>query len=198
MAGGRSGRSRSDERRRADAAGRHRRLHGLLRVHFSRDSRRQPVSSREPAAAELQTRADRLSRPQLVDRRSAGRRSNRPSGQIKGADDASRCSARPRDSITRPKSAFCRIAATRSGIRFRLTKPSGHIFGLCLVNDWSARDIQAWEYQPLGPFLSKNFATTLSPWVVTLEALAPFRTPLSLGRRTIRARSPISRPPQMR
>src|ERR671933_203055 len=52
-----------------------------------------------------------------------------------------------------------------------------HIFGLCLINDWSARDIQAWEYQPLGPFLSKSFATTVSPWVVTMEALAPFRVP---------------------
>jgi fumarylacetoacetase len=52
-----------------------------------------------------------------------------------------------------------------------------HVFGLCLLNDWSARDLQAWEYQPLGPFLSKNFATTLSPWIVTLEALAPFRVP---------------------
>ncbi|MEO5858101.1 MAG: fumarylacetoacetase [Pyrinomonadaceae bacterium] len=52
-----------------------------------------------------------------------------------------------------------------------------HIFGMCLVNDWSARDIQAWEYQPLGPFLAKNFATTISPFVVTMEALAPFRTP---------------------
>jgi len=51
-----------------------------------------------------------------------------------------------------------------------------HIFGLCLVNDWSARDMQAWEYQPLGPFLAKNFATTVSPFVVTMEALAPFRT----------------------
>ena len=50
------------------------------------------------------------------------------------------------------------------------------IFGLCLLNDWSARDIQAWEYQPLGPFLSKSFATSLSPWVVSREALAPFRT----------------------
>lgn len=50
-----------------------------------------------------------------------------------------------------------------------------HIFGLCLVNDWSARDIQAWEYQPLGPFLAKNFATSVSPFVVTMEALAPFR-----------------------
>ena len=53
-----------------------------------------------------------------------------------------------------------------------------HVFGLCLLNDWSARDIQAWEYQPLGPFLSKNFATHLSPWVVTMEALAPYRTAL--------------------
>ncbi len=52
-----------------------------------------------------------------------------------------------------------------------------HIFGFCLVNDWSARDIQAWEYQPLGPFLGKSFATSISPWVVTLEALAPFRAP---------------------
>jgi fumarylacetoacetase len=51
-----------------------------------------------------------------------------------------------------------------------------HIFGICLVNDWSARDIQAWEYQPLGPFLGKSFATSLSPWVVTMEALAPFRS----------------------
>jgi fumarylacetoacetase len=53
----------------------------------------------------------------------------------------------------------------------------GHVFGLCIVNDWSARDIQSWEYQPLGPFLSKSFATTVSPWVVTLDALAPFRVP---------------------
>jgi fumarylacetoacetase len=52
-----------------------------------------------------------------------------------------------------------------------------HIFGLCLVNDWSARDIQKWEYQPLGPFLAKNFATTISPYVVALEALEPFRCP---------------------
>ena len=50
-----------------------------------------------------------------------------------------------------------------------------HIFGYCLVNDWSARDIQSWEYQPLGPFLAKNFATTISPWVVTAEAVEPYR-----------------------
>jgi fumarylacetoacetase len=53
-----------------------------------------------------------------------------------------------------------------------------HIAGYCLLNDWSARDLQAWEYQPLGPFLAKNFLTSVSPWVVTAEALAPFRRPL--------------------
>ena len=57
-----------------------------------------------------------------------------------------------------------------------VAKASKHIFGFCLLNDWSARDIQAWEYQPLGPFLGKNFATTVSSWVVTAEALAPFHT----------------------
>jgi fumarylacetoacetase len=50
-----------------------------------------------------------------------------------------------------------------------------HVFGLCLVNDWSARDVQRWEYVPLGPFLAKNFLTTISPWIVSLEALAPVR-----------------------
>jgi fumarylacetoacetase len=57
-----------------------------------------------------------------------------------------------------------------------ISEAEDHIFGVSLVNDWSARDIQAWEYQPLGPFLAKNFATTISPYVVTMEALAPFRT----------------------
>ena len=56
-----------------------------------------------------------------------------------------------------------------------IEEANDHIFGLCLVNDWSARDIQQWEYQPLGPFLAKSFATTISPWVVTLDALEPFR-----------------------
>ena len=53
-----------------------------------------------------------------------------------------------------------------------------HIAGYCLLNDWSARDLQAWEYQPLGPFLSKNFLTSISPWIVSADALAPFRTPM--------------------
>jgi len=63
------------------------------------------------------------------------------------------------------------------GCPVSIEQAEDHIFGLCLLNDWSARDIQAWEYQPLGPFLAKNFATTLSPWIVTLEALEPFRVP---------------------
>lgn len=63
------------------------------------------------------------------------------------------------------------------GSAIPLADAEKHIAGLVLVNDWSARDLQSWEYQPLGPFLAKNFATTVSPWVVTLDALAPFRAP---------------------
>jgi fumarylacetoacetase len=63
------------------------------------------------------------------------------------------------------------------GTRIPVAAAESHVFGLCLLNDWSAREIQAWEYQPLGPFLAKNFATTISPWIVTMEALAPFRLP---------------------
>ncbi|WP_449124480.1 fumarylacetoacetase [Pseudomonas viridiflava] len=62
------------------------------------------------------------------------------------------------------------------GEAIEIGQASEHIAGFCLLNDWSARDIQAWEYQPLGPFLSKSFATTISPWVVTAEALEPFRS----------------------
>ncbi len=62
------------------------------------------------------------------------------------------------------------------GQRVEIDQAEKHIFGFCILNDWSARDIQAWEYVPLGPFLSKNFASTISPWVITQEALAPFRT----------------------
>jgi fumarylacetoacetase len=58
-----------------------------------------------------------------------------------------------------------------------IAEAEDHFFGLCLLNDWSARDIQRWETQPLGPFLSKSFATTISPWVITMEALEPFRVP---------------------
>jgi fumarylacetoacetase len=67
-------------------------------------------------------------------------------------------------------------AGNRLGESISIADAEEQIFGICLLNDWSARDVQAWEYQPLGPFLGKNFATSLSPWVVTMEALAPFRT----------------------
>jgi len=62
------------------------------------------------------------------------------------------------------------------GTSIPIKQAEEHLFGICLLNDWSARDIQAWEYQPLGPFLAKSFTTSLSPWVVTTEALTPFRT----------------------
>ncbi|SPB17762.1 fumarylacetoacetase [Caballeronia novacaledonica] len=62
------------------------------------------------------------------------------------------------------------------GERIPVASAEDHVFGLCLLNDWSARDIQAWESTPLGPFLAKSFATTLSPWIVTMDALAPYRT----------------------
>ncbi|MFZ2493420.1 MAG: fumarylacetoacetase [Thermoanaerobaculia bacterium] len=65
------------------------------------------------------------------------------------------------------------------GERVSIDEAASRIFGFCLVNDWSARDVQTWEYQPLGPFLAKNFATSISPWVVTREALEPFRVALA-------------------
>jgi fumarylacetoacetase len=68
-------------------------------------------------------------------------------------------------------------AGNTLGEAIAIDDAESRLFGLCLVNDWSARDIQTWEYQPLGPFLAKNFATTVSPWIVTLDALAPFRAP---------------------
>ena len=68
-------------------------------------------------------------------------------------------------------------AGNAPGEPIPIAQASAHIVGLCLLNDWSARDLQAWEYQPLGPFLAKSFHTTVSPWVVTAEALAPYRIP---------------------
>ena len=68
-------------------------------------------------------------------------------------------------------------AGNASGEPIDIADAEDHVFGIVLLNDWSARDIQGWEYQPLGPFLSKNFASTISPWIVTTEALAPYRVP---------------------
>jgi fumarylacetoacetase len=71
--------------------------------------------------------------------------------------------------------AFITTDVNKLGKRISIDKAEDYIFGLVLFNDWSARDIQAWEYAPLGPFLGKNFASTISPWIVTLDALEPFR-----------------------
>jgi fumarylacetoacetase len=76
------------------------------------------------------------------------------------------------------ETAFFIGPANALGEPVPIDRATDHIFGLVLMNDWSARDVQAWEYQPLGPFLAKNFCTSISPWVVMLEALEPFRKPL--------------------
>jgi fumarylacetoacetase len=101
----------------------------------------------------------------------------RPSGQLK--DDAAPA---PVLGPTKGLDYECEVGAFVAngnplGTPVPLADAERHLFGLCLLNDWSARDVQRWEYQPLGPFLAKNFATTISPWVVTMEALAPFRVP---------------------
>ena len=101
----------------------------------------------------------------------------RPSGQLKDDD-----SPTPTVGPTRALDYECEVGivigpGNARGTSIPLASAAEHIFGYCLVNDWSARDIQRWEYQPLGPFLSKSFATTVSPWIVTAEALIPFRAP---------------------
>ena len=104
----------------------------------------------------------------------------RPSGQTKAADASA-----PTVGPTRALDYEAEIGmfvgvGTRLGEPVAIDDAESHLFGVCLVNDWSARDIQTWEYQPLGPFLSKSFATSISPWVVTVDALAPFRVPPSV------------------
>jgi len=103
----------------------------------------------------------------------------RPSGQLKPAS-----AMEPHFAPSRRMDYEVEIGAfigvgNEMGEPIPIAQVPDHIFGLCLVNDWSARDIQGWEYQPLGPFLAKSFATTVSPWIVTAEALAPFRVPAS-------------------
>lgn len=68
--------------------------------------------------------------------------------------------------------------SNKLGEPVKIVNAADHIFGFCLLNDWSARDIQVWEYVPLGPFNAKNFATTISPWIITAEALQPFKVKL--------------------
>src|SRR5205823_6186676 len=102
----------------------------------------------------------------------------RPRGQVK-PPDASAPTFGPAKSLDYELEMAFPIGPGNSlGQPVPIDRAVDHIFGLVLMNDWSARDIQAWEYQPLGPFLAKNFCTSISPWVVTLEALEPFRRPL--------------------
>jgi fumarylacetoacetase len=99
----------------------------------------------------------------------------RPRGQVKAADaDTPALLPSARLDFELELGAFV-ARPNAAGAPIAMAAAEDHLFGLTLFNDWSARDIQAWEYQPLGPFLSKNFASTVSPWMVTLDALAPFR-----------------------
>ena len=101
----------------------------------------------------------------------------RPCGQLKGPNDETpRLAPTQRLDMELEMGIFIG-GPNAMGQPIPIGEAEDHVFGLALFNDWSARDIQAWEYQPLGPFLSKNFASTVSPWIVTIEALAPFRRP---------------------
>lgn len=99
----------------------------------------------------------------------------RPQGQLMGPGDAApRLAPTQRLDFELELGLFIGRGNT-IGRPIPMDEAEAHLFGVVLFNDWSARDIQAWEYQPLGPFLSKNFASSISPWIVTMEALAPFR-----------------------
>ncbi len=102
----------------------------------------------------------------------------RPQGQIKPPDAAAPVFGPTKSLDYELEMAFLIGPGNSLGQAVPIDQALDHIFGFVLMNDWSARDIQAWEYQPLGPFLAKNFCTSISPWVVTLEALEPFRKPL--------------------
>jgi fumarylacetoacetase len=107
----------------------------------------------------------------------SGAEIQRPCGQTKAADAAAPSFGPSRSLDYELEVGFFVGRGNALGEAVPIAEAESHIFGLCLMNDWSARDVQAWEYQPLGPFLAKNFATTISPWVVTLDALEPFRAP---------------------
>lgn len=109
--------------------------------------------------------------------RPSGEPVRRPSGQSKGPDDAAPSfGPTARLDFELELGIWCG-PGNALGTPIPIGEAPGHIAGYCLLNDWSARDLQTWEYQPLGPFLAKSFATTISPWIVTPEALAPFRVP---------------------
>ena len=101
----------------------------------------------------------------------------RPSGQLKDPKNDTPTFGPSRSLDYEMELGFVVASGNPMGRPVPISEAEAHLFGLCLVNDWSARDVQSWEYQPLGPFLAKNFATTMSPWIVTLDALEPFRVP---------------------
>ena len=105
----------------------------------------------------------------------SGHAFHRPHGQLK-APNADTPTLKPSTRLDYELEVGIYIARGNPlGQPIKLDDAENHVFGLSLLNDWSARDIQAWEYQPLGPFLSKSFASTVSPWIVTMEALVPYR-----------------------
>ncbi|MGE3163107.1 MAG: fumarylacetoacetase, partial [Burkholderiales bacterium] len=101
----------------------------------------------------------------------------RPNGQTKAPEAAAPVFGPCRRLDYEVELGFVIGPGNRLGKSIPIGRALDHVFGVVLLNDWSARDVQAWEYQPLGPFLAKSFATTISPWIVTLEALEPFRCP---------------------
>ncbi|MBJ6109385.1 fumarylacetoacetase [Hymenobacter sp. BT523] len=107
----------------------------------------------------------------------SGTNIRRPNGQRKAPDEAAPTFGPSRQLDFELEMAFVVGTGTELGSTVPLAEAEEHIFGLCLFNDWSARDLQSWEYVPLGPFLGKNFGSSVAPWVVTLDALEPFRTP---------------------
>jgi fumarylacetoacetase len=108
----------------------------------------------------------------------SGQRFRRPLGQLKAGDTPPVLAPTARLDYELELGIFVG-SGNALGEAIPVAQAEDHVFGVALLNDWSARDVQAWEYQPLGPFLAKNFATTVSPWIVTLEALAPFRAPFT-------------------
>lgn len=108
----------------------------------------------------------------------SGTEVRRPKGQIKPPDAPTPVYGPTKSLDYELEMAFLIGPGNSLGQPVPIDQAAEHIFGFVLMNDWSARDIQAWEYQPLGPFLAKNFCTSISPWVVTLESLEPFRKPL--------------------
>ncbi|MHA2502562.1 MAG: fumarylacetoacetase [Candidatus Kariarchaeaceae archaeon] len=106
----------------------------------------------------------------------SGESIHRPRGQIKPADSDDPVFSATKRLDFELEMGFFIGTGNKMGHPISTGEADSHIFGMVLVNDWSARDVQVWEYRPLGPFLAKNFATSISPWVVTLDALEPFRT----------------------